>query len=70
MEWAEQRNHAENQAGEHLGGIAKSVQRGELLSFLFGLQRKSKLDLDINFSVVVDGILSKLGTLTELLWDC
>lgn len=70
MEWAEQQDHAENQAGEHLGGIAKSVQRGELLSFLFGLQRKSKLDLDINFSVVLDGILSKLGTLTELLWDC
>lgn len=37
----------------------------ELLFFLFGLQKKSKLDLDINFSVVLDDILSKLGTLTE-----
>lgn len=49
----------------------RAVQSRELLLFLFGLQRKSKLDLDINFSVILlDGILSKLATLTELLWGC
>lgn len=46
------------------------MQSRELHFLLFGLQGKSKLYLVINFSVVLAGILSELGTLTELLRGC